>query len=81
MQNCPGGSWTWKPDPGYKPLCSQSGSDTALYAAARSKHSGGVQAAMADASVRFFSDGVSATTWQQLGSRAGGEPIDGGAMQ
>jgi len=51
------------------------------YAAARSRHRGGVVAAMADASVRFFTDNIGTTTWQQLGSRAGGEQIDGGAMQ
>jgi prepilin-type N-terminal cleavage/methylation domain-containing protein/prepilin-type processing-associated H-X9-DG protein len=75
MESCPGS------DPGYKPLCSTSSSDAALYAAPRSQHSGGVQAAMADGSVRFFIDGVNATTWQQLGSRAGGEQIDGGTIE
>lgn len=63
MMFWPSGSYTLKPDPGHEPLCSQSGNDTALYAAARSKHSGGVQASMADASARFFIDGVNATTW------------------
>ena len=62
-------------DDGLKVPCSTNSSDTARYAAARSQHSGGVQAAMADGSVRFFIDGVNATTWQQLGSRAGGEQM------
>jgi hypothetical protein len=35
---------------------------------------------MADAAVRFFSDGVDASAWQQLGSRAGGEPIVSGGI-
>jgi prepilin-type N-terminal cleavage/methylation domain-containing protein/prepilin-type processing-associated H-X9-DG protein len=46
------------------------------HAAARSKHSGGVNAALADGSVRFFSDNISVVVWRQLGTRAGGEPID-----
>lgn len=75
MHACPGS------DGGYTPLCSGNiSSDTGLYAAARSQHKGGVQAAMADAAVRFFSDGVDASAWQQLGSRAGGEPIVSGGI-
>jgi prepilin-type N-terminal cleavage/methylation domain-containing protein len=73
MHDCP------KVDPGYKPLCSV-GVETNVYAASRSLHSGGVQAAMADASVRFCVDGVNATVWQQIGSRAGGEPIVSGGI-
>jgi prepilin-type processing-associated H-X9-DG protein len=49
--------------------------DGNMFAAARSRHSGGVNAAMADASVRFFQDGISQTVWQALGTRAGGEPV------
>jgi prepilin-type N-terminal cleavage/methylation domain-containing protein/prepilin-type processing-associated H-X9-DG protein len=40
---------------------------------ARSYHSGGVNALLADASVRFISDNVDVLTYQNLGTRAGGE--------
>ena len=40
-----------------------------------SYHSGGVQAAMCDGSVRFFSDAIDPTTWSHLGDRDDGEMI------
>lgn len=40
-----------------------------------SMHGGGVNAAMTDGSVRFVSDQVSATTWQAMGSKQGGEVL------
>jgi len=42
---------------------------------ARSRHPGGVNAGMADASVRFVSETVNLATWQALGTRAGGESV------
>jgi prepilin-type N-terminal cleavage/methylation domain-containing protein len=39
---------------------------------ARSKHTGGVVAAMGDASVRFISNTITPFTWQALGTRADG---------
>jgi prepilin-type N-terminal cleavage/methylation domain-containing protein/prepilin-type processing-associated H-X9-DG protein len=45
------------------------------YVGARSKHTGGVNAALADGSVRFVSDGIDLTTWRALGTRANGEVI------
>lgn len=44
--------------------------------AARSAHSGGVNAAMCDGSVRFFSESTSAMTWAVLGTRNGNEAIN-----
>ncbi len=44
-----------------------------VWAAARSRHSGGVNAAMCDASVRFVSDGIDLRTWRALATREGGE--------
>jgi prepilin-type N-terminal cleavage/methylation domain-containing protein/prepilin-type processing-associated H-X9-DG protein len=41
---------------------------------ARSYHTGGVNLALADGSVRFVSNGVDPQTWRALGSRNGGEP-------
>ncbi|MFM7109996.1 MAG: DUF1559 domain-containing protein [Planctomycetota bacterium] len=42
---------------------------------ARSRHTGGVNAAMCDGSVRFFQNSIATTTWQALGTSAGGEPV------
>lgn len=46
-----------------------------LNAAARSFHPGGVNAAMADASVRFISDTINLEIWQALATRSGDETI------
>lgn len=46
------------------------------FAAARSAHPGGVNVALADASVRFVQDSVNLNTWRALASRAGGEVVD-----
>ncbi len=42
---------------------------------ARSYHPGGVNAAMADGSVRWFGSGVPTSFWRALGTRAGGEVV------
>ena len=49
---------------------------TAIVLYARSTHSGGVNAGMADGSVRFISNNVDPTAYLNLGTRAGGEPPD-----
>jgi prepilin-type N-terminal cleavage/methylation domain-containing protein/prepilin-type processing-associated H-X9-DG protein len=46
------------------------------FKAARSNHPGGVNLLLADGSVRFVMDGISAATWTALATRAGGEVID-----
>jgi prepilin-type N-terminal cleavage/methylation domain-containing protein/prepilin-type processing-associated H-X9-DG protein len=43
------------------------------YAAARSRHVGGVNAAMADGSVRFVNDGIDTLPWRYLGTRDRGD--------
>jgi len=43
--------------------------------AARSNHSGGVNVALGDGSVRFVSSSVNLTTWQALCTRSGDEPV------
>jgi len=47
-------------------------SDEGVFAA-RSYHPGGVNAAMADGSVRWFASGTDAAVWRALGTRQGGE--------
>lgn len=42
---------------------------------ARSKHPGGVQVVLVDASVRFVSDNIDTSTWRALASSQGGEAI------
>jgi prepilin-type processing-associated H-X9-DG protein len=42
---------------------------------ARSRHPGGVNVAMGDASVRFISSTIDLATWQYLGSRQDGKPV------
>jgi prepilin-type N-terminal cleavage/methylation domain-containing protein/prepilin-type processing-associated H-X9-DG protein len=44
--------------------------------AARSYHPGGVNVALADGSTRFISENIQLSTWQALGTRAGGETVD-----
>lgn len=48
-----------------------------IYASARSRHPNGVNAAMADGSVRFVNDNIDQQLWQALCTRAGEEPIEG----
>ena len=47
--------------------------------AARSRHPGGVNAAMADGSVRFVKDAVSLATWRALSTTRGGEAVSSDA--
>ena len=42
---------------------------------ARSRHAGGVNAAMGDGSVRFATNAITPTAWLGMGTRAGGEVI------
>jgi prepilin-type N-terminal cleavage/methylation domain-containing protein/prepilin-type processing-associated H-X9-DG protein len=45
------------------------------FALARSMHTNGVNAGMADGSVRFFANSIDPNTWRAMGSRAGGEVV------
>jgi prepilin-type N-terminal cleavage/methylation domain-containing protein/prepilin-type processing-associated H-X9-DG protein len=58
------------------PCKRSSGGDSAghLYASPRSRHNGGVNAAMGDGSVRFVSNDVDQPVWQAACTRAGQEP-------
>jgi prepilin-type N-terminal cleavage/methylation domain-containing protein/prepilin-type processing-associated H-X9-DG protein len=42
---------------------------------ARSRHAGGVNAAMCDGSVKFITNQINATTWHNLGTSGGGEAV------
>ena len=48
------------------------------YYAARSRHPGGVNALMCDASVHFISNSIDAGIWRAMGTMNGGEVIGGG---
>jgi prepilin-type N-terminal cleavage/methylation domain-containing protein len=68
------GVWGCRNAPTQGMPCSQSGSPyAALRAAARSYHPAGVQASLADGSVRFVSTNISLTVWQAMATRGGGE--------
>lgn len=47
----------------------------AHYVNAMSNHPGGVNAGMADGSVRFIKDSIAMPTWWALGTKGGGEVI------
>ncbi len=62
------------------PNCQTSGSGFAadrdgVYTA-RSRHAGGVQALMGDGSVQFLTDDIDLVTWQRIGSREDGQPVN-----
>jgi prepilin-type N-terminal cleavage/methylation domain-containing protein/prepilin-type processing-associated H-X9-DG protein len=54
--------------------CVNSGTGTRQNAA-RSRHPSGVNASLADGSVRFVADSINLTTWRALGTMDGGETI------
>ncbi len=45
------------------------------YSAARSRHTSGVNAALCDGSIRFFTNSTDATSWAYMGTMNGGEVI------
>jgi prepilin-type N-terminal cleavage/methylation domain-containing protein/prepilin-type processing-associated H-X9-DG protein len=49
--------------------------NTPYFNAARSRHAGGVNALMADGSVKFFKSSINYTTWRALGSSQGSEVV------
>jgi prepilin-type N-terminal cleavage/methylation domain-containing protein/prepilin-type processing-associated H-X9-DG protein len=55
--------------------CTPSGSTTATYAGARSRHTGGVNVVFCDGHVSFMTDTVPLSTWQALGWIADGQTI------
>jgi len=61
------------------PCVPQSSPTLTLTSAARSYHPGGVNAAMADGSVKFFKNSISLGTWRALCSSQGGEVVSSDA--
>jgi prepilin-type N-terminal cleavage/methylation domain-containing protein/prepilin-type processing-associated H-X9-DG protein len=68
-------------DLGYKAPCqtydggNQGLDSTLAQAAARSKHNGGVNVALADGSVRFVANTINLFVWRGIGTRSGNEPL------
>jgi prepilin-type N-terminal cleavage/methylation domain-containing protein/prepilin-type processing-associated H-X9-DG protein len=63
-----------------KPSCLLGGSndiDSQVVVTATSRHPGGVNASLADCSVRFIKDQVNASIWRAIGTVAGGEAVGG----
>jgi prepilin-type processing-associated H-X9-DG protein len=58
------------------PPCVEKTSTRHVTLASRSRHPGGVQSALCDGSVRFFSDNIQLVIWRALGTSGGGEVID-----
>ena len=56
--------------------CQNGSQDGNEWAAARSKHPGGVVAAHGDASARFYPNEIDLPVWQALISRGGSENVD-----
>ena len=75
----PGAPYTWfytaAPPNAPVPDCGAISNSGQGVFAARSHHPGGVNAGMADGSVRFVVSGVNPATWRALGTRAGGEAL------
>lgn len=61
--------------PAGNPPCTGSTSSRPITFAARSRHTGGVQTAMVDGSVSFFSQNIDPVTWNGLGTSQGGEVL------
>jgi prepilin-type processing-associated H-X9-DG protein len=57
------------------PDCSPSALSNSGVITARSRHPGGVHAALADGSVRFVNESIDLALWRALSTRAGNEPV------
>jgi prepilin-type N-terminal cleavage/methylation domain-containing protein/prepilin-type processing-associated H-X9-DG protein len=68
------GPGTPETDP-FFPCTLNSTSSLARMQLARSKHPGGVNAALCDGSVRFIRDSIDVATWRALGTAQGGETV------
>lgn len=55
--------------------CTQNRNDGNLWASARSRHPGGVNAALMDGSARFVTDAIQLEVWQAMSTMAGQEQV------
>ena len=69
-------SYCNKPDNDLLPCVQQTGANPSMFAA-RSRHPGGVNAAMCDGSVRTVSNDIDLTIWRALSTTHGAEEISG----
>jgi prepilin-type N-terminal cleavage/methylation domain-containing protein/prepilin-type processing-associated H-X9-DG protein len=67
------GGWYQTPNDPLMPATTASGNQQQN--AARSRHTGGVNAALCDGSVRFYRNSIALGTWQALGTMDGGEVV------
>ena len=56
-------------------FCELNRFDDQVWAAARSRHPGGVNASMCDASVRFVNDSIDLLVWRAMATKEGGEVV------
>ena len=55
--------------------CTAPSTPNVVVIVARSRHTGGVNSALGDGSVRFFTNSIDLTTWRALGTTRGGEVV------
>ncbi|HJZ54844.1 MAG TPA: DUF1559 domain-containing protein [Gemmataceae bacterium] len=67
-------NWNRKVSSNQRYNCGDTGI-TYFHVSASSYHTGGVNLVMADGSVRFVRDSINFTSWQAMGSKAGGEVV------
>jgi prepilin-type processing-associated H-X9-DG protein len=69
-------------EPSINPLmpCTTTAPSRPRLMGARSLHSGGVNAALCDGSVRFIRNGIDLAVWQAVSTARGGEVVDGDAF-
>jgi prepilin-type N-terminal cleavage/methylation domain-containing protein len=63
-----------------KAPCTAIGSGDGAVQSARSLHTGGLNAALGDGSVRFISTGVDTTAWSRLGARSDGNVVNSNGL-
>jgi prepilin-type processing-associated H-X9-DG protein len=56
-------------------FCDTNRADDQVWAAARSRHQGGVNASLCDASVRFVTNSINIDVWRAMSTRDGGEAV------
>jgi prepilin-type N-terminal cleavage/methylation domain-containing protein/prepilin-type processing-associated H-X9-DG protein len=60
--------------------CAGCGADDSEFSNAQSNHPGGVNTLFGDGSVKFIQDSINQRVWMGLGTKAGGEVLNGGSF-